>query len=412
MLRSLRAHRRLTPSLRVLGRVIPVLLAIILMTIPHTAMGQTSSHGAADACIREVPSGSSVTSDHTAVYPDGTTHSSLNSQCNNMVVPWSSGQYVDQVISTNGPSFSSMTAHWTVPAAPQTQSGQTLFFFDGFSPSGLSLIIQPVLAFGQAQYTCGSTTCTVGGNYWWLGSWEVYASPGPAYLSSIVNVNGGDQITGTLTWMSGGCGSYNNYYKIGAIDNTLNQETDLYACFGSQLTVGYVAVLEAWNINSCSQFPNQNQPLPHLDFTSISSSSTPTATWSGSITPAQPQCGYAADPMGQVHIHSYPTTDFYTRSHGLSLDTPLPNPWWPPYQSGYEIPQTSTTFDYYTTYVFGLAGYNHYVQEAASGFCPSYCWYSQIYINGALNAQANVDRSTPVQASFVDQWQPNARLYF
>src|SRR4029077_11460802 len=122
------------------------------------------------------------------------------------------------------------------------------------------------------------------------------------------------------------------------------------------------AVLEVHNLNSCNQFPNQQEPIPNLDFTSISS--TPAASWSTSTTIGQPQCGYAVNPMVQIHIHSYPTTDFYTRSHGLSSDTALPVPWWPPYQSGYQFLQTGSTFDYYTTRAFCCNGGNHYIQEA------------------------------------------------
>ncbi len=38
-----------------------------------------------------------------------------------------------------------------------------------------------------------------------------------------------------------------------------------------------------------------------------------------------------------IEIYTYPTTDTLCRSIGLAIDQPLPVPWWPPYQSGYEI---------------------------------------------------------------------------
>jgi len=95
---------------------------------------------------------------------------------------------------------------------------------------------------------------------------------------------------------------------------------------------------------------------------------------------------------------SYPTTDYYTRSHGLAIDTPLPNPWWPPYQSGYEFLVTGSQFDYSRTVTLTLG--SHYVQEAASGYVPKYAWHTKIYINGVLTAEGDVGRTNPLQANF------------
>jgi len=94
----------------------------------------------------------------------------------------------------------------------------------------------------------------------------------------------------------------------------------------------------------------------------------------------------------------------------MSKNSNLPNPWWPPTypSSAYVIATTSGTFNYsYSVnavnglFVIG----SNYVKEGASGFCPSYCWHSQIYVNGVLNTEADVDRATPVTATFfVNGW--------
>jgi hypothetical protein len=99
-----------------------------------------------------------------------------------------------------------------------------------------------------------------------------------------------------------------------------------------------------------------------------------------------------------ITINSCPTTDTYPRSHGRSIDTPLPNPWWPPYQSGYEFATSSTCIS--NTIEVQLGTGSHYVQYAASGFTPSYAWHAQIYINGVLTAEGDVGRTTPLTAYF------------
>src|SRR6266480_3758266 len=45
----------------------------------------------------------------------------------------------------------------------------------------------------------------------------------------------------------------------------------------------------------------------------------------------------ASNGLAGIEIYTYPTTDIYCRSIGLAIDQPLPVPWWPSYQSGYEI---------------------------------------------------------------------------
>jgi hypothetical protein len=176
-------------------------------------------------------------------------------------------------------------------------------------------------------------------------------------VSPIINVNVGDQITGTIQWVTSTCNGSTGYL-INAEDNSLNQASYLYYCKSDQNTIGFSSAVEAYNINSCNQFPSQS----YSTFTSISI--TPSVTWSPYTTSQLPSCGYAAYPADIVHIHSYPTTDIYTRSHGMSIDQSLPNPWWPPYQSGYQIQVTGSTFDYYQTLSFGTQN-SHYIQEAA-----------------------------------------------
>ncbi len=105
-----------------------------------------------------------------------------------------------------------------------------------------------------------------------------------------------------------------------------------------------------------------------------------------------------------IEIYTYPTTDTLCRSIGLAIDQPLPVPWWPPYQSGYEIGTPSSqggncgSLTYYT--YPQLAAGSHYVQVAVSGFVPSYAWHAIVYVNGAQIAQGDVGRNQILQANF------------
>jgi len=104
-----------------------------------------------------------------------------------------------------------------------------------------------------------------------------------------------------------------------------------------------------------------------------------------------------------IEIYANPTTDIYCRSIGLAIDQPLPVPWWPPYQSGYEISPPApvgqcSAFTYYT--YPQLAAGSHYVQVAVSGYVPNYAWHAIVYVNGAQIAQGDVGRNQILQANF------------
>ncbi len=110
--------------------------------------------------------------------------------------------------------------------------------------------------------------------------------------------------------------------------------------------------------------------------------------------------GKATTVPTSVVISSYRTTDTYARSHGLSVDKPLPVPWWPPYQSGYEFLIAYSSFTY-TRHLYLDHG-AHYVEEAASGFVPNYAWRTTItvYVVGTYSASQDVGRYNHLVVSF------------
>jgi len=108
-------------------------------------------------------------------------------------------------------------------------------------------------------------------------------------------------------------------------------------------------------------------------------------------------CGCWEPPTVTVKIEAWPTTDHYQRSHGMSIDQPLPNSWWQ--QSGYEFKVTGSAFTYETSVTFETTG-SHYVEYAASGYVPNYAWHAKIYINDVLQAEADVGRFTHLRVYF------------
>jgi len=135
--------------------------------------------------------------------------------------------------------------YWTVPAAPKT-SGALVYFFNGVEPNGGGWIIQPVLQYGDNG--------AFGGDYWVFASWLVHSNTDYFVSSTVLSVNPGDKVNGSLweTSISGGTLGYD----IAATDNTTNQSSLLsLTATGYQRIWAYAGVLEAYNVTSCSEFP-------------------------------------------------------------------------------------------------------------------------------------------------------------
>jgi hypothetical protein len=79
---------------------------------------------------------------------------------------------------SGGASISSFATTWVVPPAPSTNSGQTIFLFNGIQNTGANFgILQPVLQWG--------ISAAGGGSYWAIANWYV-TSGGQAFYSTLV----------------------------------------------------------------------------------------------------------------------------------------------------------------------------------------------------------------------------------
>lgn len=146
-----------------------------------------------------------------------------------------------------GTPISSFRTTWVVPPAPSTQSGQTIFLFNGIQNS--SWIYQPVLQWGPSA--------AGGGNQWSVASWYVDGPTAQVFFTNLVNVNPGDTLIGVMT--------------LTRQNNTPTGTTFDYNCFFQGIANTNLAIqniqeltwcteaLEAYGPQSCSDYPNTNR---------------------------------------------------------------------------------------------------------------------------------------------------------
>src|SRR5471032_2616763 len=100
----------------------------------------------------------------------------------------------------SGQPISSFRTTWVVPPEPATQSGQTVFLFNGIQNA--TMIYQPVLQWGPSA--------AGGGQKWSVACWYADSQTGHSYYSSLVDVAAGAALTGvmTMTATAGGLCDY------------------------------------------------------------------------------------------------------------------------------------------------------------------------------------------------------------
>lgn len=142
-----------------------------------------------------------------------------------------------------GSSITNFVTNWVVPPAPATQSGQTIFLFNGIQNYGNNFgILQPVLQWGMSA--------AGGGPYWAVSNWYV-TSGGQALYTPLVRVNAGDMLTGVMQ-LTGQSGSGFNYTSaFTGIGNTLSVENIAELLWANE-------TLEAYSVGQCSDYPAVN----------------------------------------------------------------------------------------------------------------------------------------------------------
>jgi hypothetical protein len=197
--------------------------------------------------------------------------------------------WVESASVTTSTSYGEIVADWIVPPAPTSNNGQTVFFFPGMEDSNdVVSIIQPVLQYGPSE--------AGGGNNWAIASWNCCPS-GTADYSTLVNVNSGDVIQGTVkSTCSAGTESCSTW-NITTADETTGGSTALTnsPSEGQTFNWAFGGVLEAYSIAQCSDYPPNgalffyNVGLYDYNFNKISSPAWSLTDWASGDTP---QCSY------------------------------------------------------------------------------------------------------------------------
>jgi hypothetical protein len=153
---------------------------------------------------------------------------------------------VDEAVTTSS-AYGFLSGLWTVPPAPGSNDGQTLYYFNGLEQSKNDVsIIQPVLGWNSdyaSEWGAASWNCCYGN-----GVWE--ATPVP--------VNSGDTILG---YMFNNCSSGTK--TCGSWDIiTWDLSTDGFSQLTGSSNLGqtfnwaFGGVLEVYNIAQCSDYPD------------------------------------------------------------------------------------------------------------------------------------------------------------
>lgn len=151
---------------------------------------------------------------------------------------------------------------WTVPPAPKTNHGQTIFLFNSIEPATGDAILQPVLQWGPSA--------AGGGAYWSVASWYLVGSQ--VYHTTLRRVYTGQSLNGliTLKGCSGGHYSYvSSFTNIGGTTITAS---------GSAELVWATETLESYNVAQGSDYPRGSTVFHGINLRTESGK--PSVTWS------------------------------------------------------------------------------------------------------------------------------------
>jgi hypothetical protein len=156
---------------------------------------------------------------------------------------WVEASWADATTISGLTYFNSLTASFTVPAAPSVAAGQLIYLFPSVEANGAA-ILQPVLQWGNNG--------SFGGNYWTLASW--YVSATSAVFSSPVTVAAGDSITGFIRMI--GSGSSTDSWVVTGTDTVSGVSSGTgFITPKTPFNSAQQGVLEVYNVSACSSFP-------------------------------------------------------------------------------------------------------------------------------------------------------------
>jgi hypothetical protein len=234
------------------------------------------------ACVHSVPNGATVDATTNSVLLNGSIiaqyapcSGQMASTGPTAAVPSTSGysEYWYQNFASqlsSGDHIDYLTSSWTVPPGPTGSIGDLVFLWDGVLSSDSTVLIQPVLQWGDTcQWTeigQSNPACDNGNNngqQWILASWYVNLYQG-AFYSAPVGASANDQIYGT-SWLTNQVNGYQTWSVV-AYDSNTGQSSYFNIYYSTvDWTQGYPGVLEWLSGSSCNQLPNSSG----IEFSSI-----------------------------------------------------------------------------------------------------------------------------------------------
>jgi len=188
-------------------------------------------------------------------------------------------------------SISYLATEWTVPPAPSTSPGQTVFVFNGIQNTGTNYgILQPVLQWG--------TSAAGGGAHWSIASWYV-TSTGQAFHTNLIQVNSGTKLLGVITETGASGTNYDYNSAFHGIANTTLPVNNIALLHWANQT------LECYSLTKCSDLPAANDTAMEAIEIRIGSAH-PTLKWTA--VNAITNCGQHtvvasnANPNGKVEL--------------------------------------------------------------------------------------------------------------
>jgi len=191
--------------------------------------------------------------------------------------------WLEYVSTTTSTSYGEIAAGWIVPPLPNSDDGQTLFFFPGLEDiNDVQSIVQPVLQW----YAPGP---------WAMASWNC-CMQGTVWESNPINVSPGDTVLGGIVPNCTPGGNYCATWNVISEDKNTGQKTTLAKtpANGQIWNWAFGGVTEDYGVQTCNDFPANTSVtfLVHLYDQNRTIIANP--GWIG--TPAgsgvQPQCGY------------------------------------------------------------------------------------------------------------------------
>jgi hypothetical protein len=231
---------------------VPLAIILVAMPLAGPSYSQNTPSGTVLtpfgpkplACVHQVTNGTLILPNESVVLPTGIRIAFPICQAHSDL-PSTSG-WVEKASYnvSSGDTYWAFNSNWFVPNDPSYKGLQTVFLFNGLELKDGSAIIQPVLQWG--------TSYAGGGRYWSMASW--YVSPsGATYVSTLMNVGVGDQISGAM-YIDYCNGSQCQWY-IDSTDVTTAQTSELKVTLGLAFASANL-VLEVYNVLSCTEYPS------------------------------------------------------------------------------------------------------------------------------------------------------------